>query len=150
MITLTEIELERMARHVQYERDMWLWAVRGLTVESGPSAMHNALVEVFLLHSRALTEFFRSKPAGDDVVADQFAPEWQGTKNGDVQILTDALKATNKRWGHLSAYRLQDASVASDTERWSRNVHHLELAWAAFLNALPASRRHWFGSATTL
>jgi len=131
-----------MAGHVLYEKRMWDWALAGLVDVRDQSPEHNALIEVFLLHSRVLTEFFRATPKRDDVVASDYVPEW--VPGGDVEFLVKALNATNKRWGHLSIYRLDTAQVASDLKRWSDNAHHLSMAWELFLGKLSLERRKWF------
>jgi hypothetical protein len=52
-------ELQTFAGHVRYEKDMWDWAIENLGSEVPDGAFHNAMVEVFILHSRALVEFAR-------------------------------------------------------------------------------------------
>jgi hypothetical protein len=63
-------ELEEMVGHVLYERRMWQWALEQLIVERGPSSERNALIEVYNLHSRTLTEFLACDPKWPtDIVA---------------------------------------------------------------------------------
>jgi hypothetical protein len=138
--------LERMAGHVLYEKRMWDWAVAQLVAITEDSPHHNALVEIFHLHTRALTEFFRCRPHSDDIVASDDVPDW--STGGDLNFLVDALESINKRWGHISTYRLDRDGLRDDAARWSNNVHHLTLIWDRFIRALPAERRGWFDDET--
>ena len=54
---LTDDQLEEMASHVMYERRTWQWALDGHVADSAPGPQPNALIEVYNLHSRTLTEF---------------------------------------------------------------------------------------------
>ena len=92
---LTEAEWEEMAGHVLYERRMWQWALDRLIIERGPSAEHNALIEVYTLHARTLTEFLACMPRTEgDIVASDFV-DWQpGT---DIRFLLQAVDPINKR-----------------------------------------------------
>jgi len=135
--------LKRMAIHIRYEKTMWDWAVEQLVSNTEHSVEHNALVEVFHLHTRALTEFFRCKPQQDDVVASDYVQDW--TPGGDMDFLFDALESINKRVGHISTYRLDERrSLSTDAARWSNNVHHLTLIWDRFARSLSADRCRWF------
>jgi hypothetical protein len=138
----TEQELEAMAGHVLYEQRMWQWSVERLVEIREENAEHNGLIEVFLLHSRCLTEFFQSQPRQDDVVAGHYVPGWK--PHGSVTFLSSAMAATNKRWGHLSLYRLDKERVKEDLDRWSHNVHHMSVTWSRFLSELSDERRRWF------
>jgi hypothetical protein len=54
---LTDDQLEEMASHVMYERRTWQWALDGHVADSAPGPQPNALIELYNLHSRTLTEF---------------------------------------------------------------------------------------------
>jgi hypothetical protein len=76
-----------MAGHVLYERRMWQWALESLVAEQRPSPAHNALIEVYNLHARTLTEFLACAPKRkDDIVASDFAL-WQ--PNGEISFLIE-------------------------------------------------------------
>jgi hypothetical protein len=144
MISLDESQLKAMAGYVGYERGMWDWVIVQLRDDRESSHLRNAYTNEFLLHSRSLTEFLRSEPRKDDVVAAHFVPDWPGKDDDDVAYLVETLEVTNKRWAHISAYRLQEGKEAADLERWNRSVHHLEIAWGRFLRSLTPERRAWF------
>jgi hypothetical protein len=59
MRKLVKSELQTFAGHVRYEKDMWDWTIENLGSEVPDGPFHNAMVEVFILHSRALVEFAR-------------------------------------------------------------------------------------------
>jgi hypothetical protein len=63
-----------------------------------------------------------------------------------MNILFDALESINKRWGHISTYRLDQGGLAVGAARWSNNVHHLTLIWDLLIRVLPAERRSWFAT----
>jgi hypothetical protein len=139
---LTIAELEEMAGHVLYERRMWQWALDCLIVERGPSAEHNALIEVYNLHSRTLTDFLACDPKRNtDIVASDFG-NWR--PGGDIVFLLEAVGSINKRLLHISTWRLNKSTVPQELERWSRNAHHLTVLWDQFLRALSPERRIWF------
>jgi hypothetical protein len=136
-------DLEKMAGHILYETRMLEWAIALLADNFDESAEHNALVEVFLLHTRALTEFFASQPKrNDDVVASDYIDNWSPGVDGTA--LERALMATHKRWGHISLYRLDEASLSNDINRWQENVEPVRRLWLRFFAALTPEQQAWF------
>ena len=139
---LTEADLEEMAGHVLYERRMWQWALERLAIEQGPSPQHNALIEVYNLHARTLTEFLASDPKRKtDIVASDFA-DWQ--PGDSISYLLEAIGPINRRLLHISTWRLDKSTVPQELERWSHNALHLTFLWDQFMGALSPQRRLWF------
>ena len=126
----SEHQLAKMAEHVVYEHRMCKWAA-GEVDRHDPGGLHNALVEAYLLHARVLTEFFRSSPGGDDVVAHHYVKDWNG--GPDITEAEQVIRAINKRMAHLTLYRLDHGSLPGDQIRWKPVLAHAR----ADLGAIP-------------
>lgn len=146
MTTLSREELIRYASHVRYEKDMWEWAIDQLGPDVAQGGFHNAMVEVFILHSRALVEFFRSIPREDDVIATNYVPDWKYDE--DLTAMVGTLQSMNKRWGHLSAYRLDNESRERDLEEWRVNTFRMRSTWARFERQLDPEMANAFQDGT--
>jgi hypothetical protein len=141
---LSREQLEDFAGQVLWVKRMWDWARLRLAppgMDSG--AEKNATVDCYLLYSRALVEFFRlMRGYPDDVMACDFAPGW--TSDVDLTALEATLKSMNKRWGHLSIYRLDEQARKHDEREWIENAHRLLRTWDRFLVSLDAEVSKWF------
>ena len=135
--------LKGMVEHVTYERVMWAWGWDQVLMNHQEQNRKNAAIEIYLLHSRNLAEFFISDPnRNDDVVASDYVPGWQ--IDSAVKDLRASLSATNKRQGHISIYRLDEGQEKRDRQRWIDGASHIEATWGRFRRELSPTRRTWF------
>lgn len=85
----------------------------------GEGPIKNAALEAFLLHARALTEFFyQSSPRPDDIVAQDFMPApvtWAVVCPPITSALEDTRRRAGKHLAHLTYDRL---SVTPETKPW--------------------------------
>jgi hypothetical protein len=134
MEKLSRQKLVDYVGHVLYEKAMWDWAIGQLGPDFQAGGQRNAMVEVFVLHSRALVEFFRSKRASDDVIATDYVPKWDSDEDLDAMVGT--LQSMNKRWGHLSASRLNEEGRQHDLDEWIENSYRMGRTWKRFIERL--------------
>jgi len=103
----TKEELDALTDDLNYEIGMaWYMARIAIPGSSGPE--QNAFKESLLIHTRCLMDFFNSRPVLDDVVATQYAPDWDPAVDGGRELawLNERLdQFINKRVAHLTAYR---------------------------------------------
>lgn len=124
----TADELPGLAEKLVYEFRMWLLAL-GMcgqpTSEVGP---RNAWLEVFLLHTRTLANFFLARPIKDDVVASHFIPGWSLTESEAAWIakIKDTL---DKSLAHLTAARTRRPQPRYSIDDIRRNILAL---WSRF------------------
>jgi hypothetical protein len=149
MIELDDDQLQGLAqRDLRTTIELWLRSVEAIRLGphslSGAGSAYDAWLEVFRLQSRILTEFFRSRPDKDDVVARHFVPDWPARVEVDLKALLVASERTRQRPGHLTVRWLYDPAAARDLERWARVIPHLLTVWLGFLESLPPERRSWF------
>ncbi len=92
-----------------------------LEAVNGPVALRNALTESFVLHARALIDFFyppidtRTRrprpPKRDDLLAEDFLPLpyqwtlWRGRPRGMPVVLRRAHRRAHKRLAHITTSR---------------------------------------------
>ena len=85
----------------------------------GEGPVKNAALEAFLLHARALTEFFyQSSPRPDDIVAQDFMPmpvNWVAVCPPISSALEEARRRAGKHLAHLTYDRLE---VTPETKPW--------------------------------
>jgi len=150
---LTEEQLEKMARHIVYERRMWQWAYDTLMKEDQrPGSMdfdqrwQNALIESHALHLRALTEFFcpRKSPRRTDVFATHYFPSWDPGPEGD-ELLASVL-TLNKRVGHLTLSRIQYETRNEDERSWYQCRGPMTELLNRFEAMFGEKERNWFSS----
>lgn len=147
-ITITEKLLHKTVEHIQYEIDMFRFAVRMLA-NSPSQEITNAFLEVFAIHCRNLIYFFytpkrlRKKP--DDVLAEDYVIhkrvfKTNRTPKGDLKIVQ---KKTAKQVAHLTYYRTR---YNKRTKPWKfiDIAYKLEKTIFAFHVSLPADKRDWF------
>jgi len=105
------------------------------------TAIENAILDSFLLHSRVLYDFFCKRPRGDDVVAQHFfddPPSWQ---SGDLfPTVRNQQTELNKHLAHLTYARLE-GEIAWDLQAMFKEFKE---AWDKFIRLLPDDRRSWF------
>lgn len=147
-------DLQRMAKHVDYERWMFVEAIRQLASEPRlcEHFQHCLLLEAALTHARVLHEFlFRpiSPKYPKDVRAGHFFdnPDQWNPKQPEIAKL-DFLRddysrdRVDKALAHLSTERLEfDANP-----NWELGAiaNGFQTAWQYFLCQLPEERRIWF------
>jgi len=102
----------------------------------------SAWVEVLLLHSRVLADFFGKAGSRDDLLATHYSPDWD-QESDDVIWLRDHVPAINKRVMHLTAYRHRQRDHV-DAPNIEDLVLRLTRVFAVFTDGLPPERRLWF------
>ena len=140
----TDDELPLLARDITYEFAMATYAANILLALASPRGEGDlgwsGWVEVLLLHSRVLTDFFHGGPNGDDVVAIHYDPNWNRDSE-DVAWLQAHVPEINKRVMHLTAYRARRNNDGRDV---GETLARLTDLMRAFLTDLPEERRSWF------
>jgi hypothetical protein len=135
-------QLIEFAEQVSYEKRMWDWSIDQLGTDVPKGAQHNAMSEVFVLHSRTLVEFFRSRRHLDDVIASDYVPDWR--PDDDLRAMEKTLRSMNKRWMHLSASRLNDEGKERELDELRENSFRIHRTWDRFLGLLPTDTREAF------
>lgn len=111
--------LKTASAHVHYE--FWMLASTANALASGIAVqgwLPNALLESFVIHLRALSDFLYAKEARpDDVLAgDFFAPEgWSKLRPVESELLKKARLRAHKEIVHLTYARL---NVTPETKPW--------------------------------
>ena len=116
----TEDELKRASAHLHYE--LWMLSATANALSSGIAErgwLLNALLESFVIHVRAVSDFFyaeRKRP--DDVLAADFfrAEEWARIRPVETDVLKKARKRAHKEIVHLTYERL---NVTPEAKPWS-------------------------------
>jgi hypothetical protein len=105
-----------LTEHYVYEVNMlrWTHAMLAGMPEGFPA---NALIESFCVHARALMDFYKSNPRGDDVVATHFIQSGQFSANATQQIPPDIRERVNKQIAHLTAGRESPLKKVDTTDR---------------------------------
>lgn len=110
--------LRAMSEHVLYEIEMFADTTDLLTPEiwaDVPRFMatgaHNAFIEAFTVHARALHDFLYAKPWGDDASAADWFPgaeaKWYGLRGPEPEIPKEARQRTGKEIAHITYVRLE-------------------------------------------
>jgi len=118
--------------------------------QCGDSAAHNAALESFLVHYRALRDFLHADKypkrqiRNDDIIAEDFSPNDWGLKRPPWQeCLSNEKEKIDRQLEHLSYSR-------SRYRQWNWRVGDMwNVAFAnvrAFLGGIPSRRRRWFVS----
>jgi hypothetical protein len=142
------VDLQQLAGLVAYEYSMLIgcyefFEMQEFSLDPATEVEHNAHLEAFLVHCRALWDFLESnRTYDDDVTADQFIPGWAPASRLSRYERT----AINKQLAHISSNRLDYES--SDEKGWNIGpmTQTLVTAFNQFCDALPADRQGWFGS----
>lgn len=132
-------DLDLAAGHLNYEYQMLRTIAREVSTGMRPQLLTNALLESFVIHLRALIDFFyppeRTKP--DDMLATDYFPDsttWETARPPISDVLRNARTRAHKEIAHLTYARLD---VTSDTKPW--NVvgisKEIEVLMARFLEA---------------
>lgn len=99
-----------LAEHYIYEVNMLRETHRQLA-SATDTCLRNALMESFCVHARALLDFYKSMPRGDDVVATHFVPSSQFTAAATAQLPNDLRTRVNKQIAHLTASRENSTKI---------------------------------------
>lgn len=147
----SEDDLKRASAHLHYE--LWMLTSTANALGSGIAErgwLLNALLESFVIHMRAMSDFFyaeRRKP--DDVLAADFFPaeDWLRIRPTETDILKNARKRAHKEIVHLTYERL---NVTPEAKAWSfldiaRDVHTV---MGVFLRHVPKELLSHEGSAS--
>ena len=142
--TRADDELRAVSEHLQYEVGMFLTLARTLATGAlGDGVLHNAALESFTVHARALLDFlFTDNAREDDVLADDFLGgqrTWAGIRGDAPPILADVRQRVGKEVAHLTYGRL---TVTPETKLWLfRDIAEaVEAVLRRFLGAVPKSR----------
>jgi hypothetical protein len=147
-------QMKIAARLIVYERRQFTWAasiVNGPRPKPDGVIAFSAALEVFLLHTRTLRDFFlRKRPlpksAETDILAADYFDALGEWVSPTCAYLTDP--RTKERLDRALAHVTYDRIGYSSTgKNWktSQIADEIDNAWAAFLAALPSERRAWFG-----
>jgi hypothetical protein len=117
----TKDELQGASNHLRYEIDMLLGTARGLaTGISGRSIIHNALLESFTVHTRAVLGFlYAYDPQDDDVIAEDFFADtetWVNNRPEKTELLAQVHKRVGKEIAHLTYVRQQ---MSEEEKKWA-------------------------------
>lgn len=117
----TALELKRASDHLRYEIAMFIHTASALgTGWFGREVIHNALLESFVIHARALVYFFYpANPQPDDVVVNDFFED-DSTWENAVPPMSHSIELirprTAKEVAHLTYARL---NVTEETKGWN-------------------------------
>ena len=123
------LELAKASEHLHYEigmlTDTAVCLNKGIpeleTISASGRAhaeiIKNALLESFVLHARALADFFyNDSPRPDDVVAADYVSDWAKRRATESPLLQGLRSRAGKEIAHLTFGRLLVKDVAKD---WS-------------------------------
>ena len=104
--------------------------------------LQNALLESFVIHYRALLDFFYAKPRRDDVSANDYfdsVDEWPKLRPPETEVLKLSRKRAGKEIAHLTYARLD---VTPETKGWRfrQITEDLNRVIQAFLDNIPRER----------
>jgi DNA-directed RNA polymerase specialized sigma24 family protein len=98
----------------------------------GKGVIHNALLELFLIHMRAFIYFFYDdSPGQDDIVAEHFIKDWKNVRPEKFCELDNWKKNANKLLAHLTYSRLKKSRSQA---KWPVNeiTEVIEKVWNVF------------------
>ena len=138
-------KLRDVSEHLLYEIQMLFGTVEALATSDCPTdpknkIIHNALLDSFAIHSRALLYFlYPTNPQPDDVIAKDFfdnSSEWVEEQS---ECLKPIRKPINKRVAHLTYYRL---NVKPKEKAWQYTniADEIGKTLSKFLHKVPPSR----------
>ncbi len=154
-----ESEMKHAAGFVFYEIEQFRWAMKNIPNEwrcgtSGILREEDAVVEVALLHARALREFFfrrrtsisRTSNWWSDVLAEDFFDDPSQWKIPTMTFLGDKNNKDrlDRSLSHLTYHRIE--YQVKNQKRWdfSAMSQDIEESYSKFLDLLPAGRQAWF------
>jgi hypothetical protein len=111
-------DLKKVSEHLSYEIRMLTSTANGLISEiTNGSSLHNALLESFTIHARCLVDFLYpiANPRSDDVVAEDFAPNWRAVRPPKPPVLNKLNLEVGKQIAHLTYRRI---SVTEEAKGW--------------------------------
>lgn len=137
-------DLKAASKHLSYEIQM-LYGTANLLAQGNiySWAVHNALLESFLIHVRIMLEFlYAQKPWPDDVIAEDFFDdpnEWVQARPKKSDLLKDAHKRAGKQLAHLSYTRL---AITPEKKAWRfmKIAKQVDQVFKKFLKIVPANR----------
>ena len=134
---MTRENLCKMARHIQYEADMFQFTFEA-TQSPRPWPQDSIMLECFLLHWRNLWYFFLEPPPKDDVIASDYIASWKADRpSPDFKTRVHTLLA------HITKDRLGQKEFSSQEV----GVMHGQIAtlWTEFYEQLTSDEeRAWF------
>jgi hypothetical protein len=119
-------ELQNESKTLWYEFSQLRKVADRLRVDAfrDDASMHNALVESFAIHFRAICCFFFAhhnrfpNPRSDDLIAELYAPDWRINCPEPSEFLIEAKQACDKQVAHITAVR-RDLNFAHGYEhKW--------------------------------
>jgi hypothetical protein len=148
MATESPQPLNRMARHIAYEMAMFVYAASlyPQLMAHEDKGIGSLLFEACLIHFRNLLEFFYGKrECSDDVVAtDYVSPDvW---KASSPDWLREYKERCAKLLAHPTYKRVEHMEAGTMGWHLDAQFNHLQAEWSAFIEALPAERKAWFGA----
>lgn len=138
----TQDELRRASDHLYYEIWMLNSLAQGLASGIfGEGVINNALLESFVIHARALLDFFYTdKPRhADDVVAQDFFPtpeQWPKARPKKSQALKKVHRRVAKEVAHLT-YTRQEVAPAAKGWPFMDIAQEINTAIDKFLGIIP-------------
>ena len=140
----TDRELQEASNHLQYEFSMLMSVAQAFA--SGIAAqgwLVNALLESFVIHFRALLDFFYppDNAKKDDVLAEDYFDDdgWEKIKPQLSDALTRAKTRAHKEVAHLTYARLD---VTPETKGWAfiEIANEMNKVMEVFLKNVPKNR----------
>ena len=136
----SEDELKRVSHHLHYE--LWMLSETANALSSGISERGwrlNSLLETFVLHVRAVSDFFYAeRKKEDDVLAADFFPDgrWASLRPNETDLLKRARNRAHKEIVHLTYERL---NVTPETKPWPflEIVRDVDSVLRVFLENIP-------------
>ncbi len=137
----TAEELRAASAHLRYEIDMFMetakWLAKGTSEQT---VIHNAMVESFTIHTRALLDFLYSRePHDDDVIAEDFfgdPEQWLKTRRDKTELLGQVHRRVAKEIAHLTYVR-QDITPEEKGWRFLEIANQLKHVIDEFLTEIP-------------
>ena len=144
---LSEKLLNGAVEHIQYEIDMFRLSGKYLLYQDNV-VLHNALVEIFAIHSRNLFIFFYTdvnKRVQDDILAEDFINRKELFINhrSPIRQLKFILKKANKQVSHLTYSRNKYNTKDKEWPIYKITIT-MEKTIDVFLEALPEEKKSWF------
>ena len=113
-------------------------------VQDPKQLQRNVLLASFLIHARNVRAFLfpPPRPKPDDVLAQQFLPEWDEKVEKRCPYLDANRERLNKSLAHISYKRIE----YEPKKEWKYLEIHKEItdAWDDFFSRLPEEKREWF------
>jgi hypothetical protein len=133
MVTLSD-PAAYLAEHYIYEVNMLRWTYNSLlNTRQGFEA--NALIESFCVHARALLDFYKSSPKGDDIVASFFVSSGNFVPKNTAALPRVLRERINKQIAHLTAEREKPLKKIDGADRTAL-ISAIEADHASFKNSV--------------